>query len=57
MAFADGCRRSYPLPIEVNLPSLALRTLCGFGRPVLNYSVLIEARRSVDDGVSPKMAR
>ena len=33
VSIADGCRRSYPLPVEVNLPSLALSALCGFGRP------------------------
>jgi hypothetical protein len=37
-SIADGCRRSYPLPIEVNLPGLALSALCGFGKPLLNYS-------------------
>jgi len=44
-------------PSMPTLPGLALIALCGFGRPVLNYSVLVEARRRVDDGVSPKMAR
>jgi hypothetical protein len=38
VSIADGCRCSYPLPIEINLPSLALSALCGFGRQLLNYS-------------------
>src|ERR1700722_4967931 len=48
-------RRGFPYR-SVYLPQVAWCELCGFGRNV-DQTVLIDERRSVDDGISPKTVR
>ncbi len=42
--------------IDDELPSIAIRALCDFGRNARHANSLRE-RRNVDEGISPKMAR
>ncbi len=52
--FAFGHRPGCPLLYRPgDLPQVALRTLCDFGR----FIFLIDFLRSVDEGISPKMVR